>query len=550
MTITQEILQHLRTDPGKPACFILNNEGESLPISAGVLLKRSEQFAAALSNFGVRRSIVAITLYHGLDLYAAFIGALISNNIPTMVAPPSPRMEKDKYNRNLQGLIHHIAPQVFVSDEATLEAIRHSTGIPANLQLLAPHELPHHANIEESLANIDDIAVIQHSSGTTGQQKGISLTHRAILKHNAAYAQAIGLTKSDLIVSWLPLYHDMGFIAAFLLPLTSGIPFVQMSQFDWVARPHLLLQAITQHRATLCWMPNFAFNFMADRVRDSQLTGCDLRSLRALINCSEPVSMESMQRFTSRFASIGFCHQQLGASYAMAENVFAVTQTTVAQLTQIQVDLDLLRREQRVVESPTGKSFVSNGSTVTGTKVQIFSTTGQPLSDRQLGEIGIRGDTLFSGYYERPDLTAACMTQDGWYLTGDLGFTVEGQVYVSGRKKDIIIIQGRNFALSDIEELLQDIPGLIPGRIAAFGIDDERSGTEKLIVIGETNLEDDEGIGRAKLEIRTRIAQSLDCTAGDVQLFKDRWLVKSTAGKLSRTENRQKYLAFLETKSR
>ncbi len=555
MTITSEIIRHLQADGDRPACYIFDNEGVSWPITSAALLKRAGQFAAELNGLGIRRSIVAITLYHGLDLYAAFLGTLLSQNIPTMVAPPSPRMEIDKYNRNLLGLIRHIAPQVLISDVTILDAIHRSTGTAPELKLLSPNGL-HEENVLEpssiGLANIDrsDIAVIQHSSGTTGQQKGISLTHAAILEHNAAYSRAIDLCPDDVIVSWLPLYHDMGFIAAFLLPLTSGIPFVQMSQFDWVAKPHLLLQAITQHRGTLCWMPNFAFNFMADRVRDSQLEGCSLDSLRGLINCSEPVSLESMQRFVERFRKCGFSQSQLGASYAMAENVFAVTQTTIGELQHVTIDLEVLQREQRVVERPTGKSFVSNGPVVSGTEVRIISPSGEHLPDRQLGEIALRGQTLFAGYFERPDLTATCMTKDGWYLTGDLGFTIDGHVYVSGRKKDIIIIQGRNFALADIEALLAEVAGLIPGRVVAFGVPDDRSGTERLIVVAETNLEDDESIGRAKLEIRTRIAQSLDCTAGDVQLFKDRWLVKSTAGKLSRAENRQKYVAFLEDKSR
>ena len=167
---------------------------------------------------------------------------------------------------------------------------------------------------------------LQHSSGTTGLQKGVALSHTAVFNQLESYRNSIKLSDSDVIVSWLPLYHDMGLIASFLMPILSGIPLVLMSPFDWVRAPHKLMHAISDYQGTLCWLPNFAYNFCAKKIRNSDLDGVDLSSLRAVINCSEPMRFESHKMFLERFQEYGFRETALATSYAMAENVFAVTQ--------------------------------------------------------------------------------------------------------------------------------------------------------------------------------------------------------------------------------
>ena len=262
-TITEIIATRLLNSPDSDVSRMVFGNGQFESISAARLWQRSCSFANALREKNLSRDVVAVSVYHGLDLFAAFLGTLLSDNIPTMIAPPSPRMEKDKYTRNLVGMLKHIAPRVFIADESTLVSLRAVVAADTVTEFVP-------ADIPDTIAHWDlpcghprDVAVLQHSSGTTGQQKGVALSHEAILKHHESYTQTIDLNDDDVIISWLPLYHDMGFVAAFLLPLIAGRPFVQLSQFDWVARPYLLLKAIHQHRATLCWMPNFAFAFMA-----------------------------------------------------------------------------------------------------------------------------------------------------------------------------------------------------------------------------------------------------------------------------------------------
>ena len=354
------------------------------------------------------------------------------------------------------------------------------------------------------------------------------------------------MTAEDTVASWLPLYHDMGLIACFVTPLISGTPIVEISPFDWVTKPALLLESIDAYRATLCWQPNFAYAVLARAVRDEELIDLDLSSVRAFVNCSEPVMAASHDAFSARFA-VG--HDRLTACYAMAENVFAVTQSPVGEAPRVdRVCHDTFEREHRAVLSDGGDTIdlVSNGSAIDGVQVRVVAD-GVTCQERSGGEIEIAGDSIFSGYHGRPDLTEAAFS-DQWYLTGDLGYLADGELFVTGRAKDLIIIQGRNFYPTDIETAVGELDEIVSGRVVAFGKTDERTGTESLVVLAESDADED-AWGRLGLEIRKTVAQTFDCTVGAVQILPRRWLIKSTAGKPARADSRQKYEAQFESTS-
>ena len=225
-------------------------------------------------------------------------------------------------------------------------------------------------------ADASEVAFLQHSSGTTGLQKGVALSHEAVLNQVASYSEAIALNDQDVIVSWLPLYHDMGLIAGFILPLVQGVPLVMMSPFDWVAHPALLLHAIHDYHGTLCWLPNFAYNHCARRIRQRDNEGVSLASMRMFINCSEPVRYESHQMFLDRFAANGVTNEMLVVSYAMAENTFAVTQTPIGQAARSDV-VDRIELEQNRVAQPVERDHphaqirVSCGPAIVNTAVKV-----------------------------------------------------------------------------------------------------------------------------------------------------------------------------------
>jgi fatty-acyl-CoA synthase len=520
-TLTDRFAQHLREAPRQIACHLVDGEGRSEAVTWERLMGRAMAWA---SRFGTGRKLVAVCMPHGFELHAAFLGALWAGHVPTMLAPPSPRMEPAKYASSFARLLAHVRPDFLVVDAATHAAL----GRLAPAAFIDPAEVTP-ATCPPAPTDAGDVALVQHSSGTTGLQKGVALSHRAILAHQEAYAERLALRDSDVIVSWLPLYHDMGLIACFLMPLLARIPFVELSPFDWVKRPRLLFDKIAEHRATLCFLPNFAYSFLADSVRDAD--GLDLRSIRAFVNCSEPVLARSHDAFLRQFAAAGVSARQLTASYAMAENVFAVTQSR--ELKMIDADRRILIDEQRVVAGDSLR-LVSNGAPLPTTEVRVLGPDGA-LPDGHVGELALRGAHLFSGYFGRDP------RDDGWFLTGDLGFVKDGEVYVTGRKKDLIVIQGRNFHPSDFEEVASQVPGVTAGRVVAFGVADEKSGTERLVILVE--IEEQASAGAVALAIRREVAQELDCTPSDVRVVPARWLVKSTSGKLARDDNRRKYLA-------
>src|SRR5690606_13134490 len=318
------------------------------------------------------------------------------------------------------------------------------------------------------------IAFLQHSSGTTGLQKGVALSHGAVRRQLAAYGEAIGLTAGDVIVSWLPLYHDMGLIAGFMLPLVAGVPLVLMSPFDWVRHPALLLRAIHDFGGTLCWLPNFAYNHCARRIRRRDSEGVSLASMRLFVNCSEPVRAESHDLFLERFAVHGVTAEMLAVSYAMAENTFAVTQTPPGRPATLDIiDLPALASagEARPVppDHPAAVTKVSCGPPIPGTAVRVVNKDGRVLPERQVGELAIRSDYMLSEYYRRPDLAPF---RDGWYLTGDMGYMVDGEVFVIGRSKELIINAGKNIYPQDLEAIVNSVPGVHPGRAVVFGVPD------------------------------------------------------------------------------
>jgi fatty-acyl-CoA synthase len=554
LTLAELLLRRLEEEPEAVACHLVGSDGETASVSVRQLMSRASGFAARYGPASHGRKVVAVCLYHGLDLHAAFVGALLAGHIPTMIAPPSPRMEASKYTNSFCRMLAHIRPSFVVADGMALEKLDALAlkNFPDS-ELIDSSTVSNSPSIEPWQGDAGEVALLQHSSGTTGLQKGVALSHRAIIRHNRAYALRLKLTRADVIASWLPLYHDMGFIACFILPLLARVAFVELSPFDWVLRPVALLEQIQRHRATLCWMPNFAFQFMADSVRPNQIReDLSLQTIRAWINCSEPVQHTAHAAFLERFGEYGVRREQFTASYAMAENVFAVTQSLPGEYRVLSINRRVFAQEHRIeIDDKEGAlTFVSNGKAVEGTEVIVLDESGRGLPENHVGELAIRGDYRFKGYFGRDALTREALTAEGFYRTGDLGFVRDGEIYVTGRLKDLIIIQGRNFYPADVERIVAEVDGVIAGRVVAFGLSNEKTGTEELVILAEAVEHEGERGKLLSLKIRNAVAQELDCTPQDVRVVAPRWLIKSTAGKLARNDNRNKYLEnFLKESS-
>jgi len=550
-TFSTVLMETYREVPDQIAVHLLRSGEPDLPISYRRLLDGAASYAHALSSAGVRPGdVVILILEHGEALLQSFFGAVLQGAIPSIMPFLTEKLSPEQYRRSLEALFEIVAPAAVITNQTFLHEVQRASKdqIPRTI-LLSEQMLPAGDPNLESLPGVqvppEGTVLLQHSSGTTGLQKGVALSHHAIFNQLRSYAKALHLTDRDVIVSWLPLYHDMGLIAGFILPILSRIPLVLMSPFDWVRAPHRLMQAITRYGGTLTWLPNFAYNFCAQKIRTSQMEDVDLTSLRAVINCSEPMHWRSHQMFLERFQPYGFRADALATCYAMAETVFAVTQGGIdTSVTVDTIDGAALTTRQLAVSASSAEGSVrmlSAGRPIENTKIRILNEKGQDLPERQIGEIAIQSDCMLNGYFNRPDLTAKAFL-DGWYLSGDLGYLAGGEVYITGRKKDLIIVGGKNIYPQDLERIAGEVSGVHPGRMVAFGVYNPEMGTEEVVLVAESDEDDIERQRSIAREIQERVTRGSDISLRTVQIVARGWLLKTSSGKIARSANRQKYL--------
>jgi len=529
--------------------WLPNREPELQEVTFGEFLNLANSYAWLYRERGLKcKDTVVLVMNQSIAQMAAFAGALLTGIVPTILAYPTFKVDPQKYRAGLSGVTANLKAALVVLDPEFPEELAKYVETTQTVRFdpfAAGHEV---AKIEWSAPHPDEIAFIQHSAGTTGLQKGVALSHAAVLTQLVHLADAIKLQPSDRIASWLPLYHDMGLIACFILPLVAHLPVAMESPTDWVLWPVSFLKLITTHRSTICWWPNFTYQFMARRVREDDREGLDLSSLRAVINCSEPVRAQSMDEFHRAYQAYGFSRAALHSSYAMAENTFAVTQSVIDGETgplTIYVDRETVGLPGALTtvaaDDPRAQSFVSSGPCMEGNRVRIVDDNGQDLPDQVIGEVLIQSDSLFSGYYHRPDLTAGAL-RDGWYWTKDRGFKVGADLFVLGRKDDLIIIGGKNIYPIDIEEIAWTDPRVREGRAIAFGVENPDLGTQELFVVAEVLEESHLAEGPdIQLNIRRSIVNEMGIAPRIVQVVPPKWIIKSTAGKPARTSSREKF---------
>ena len=540
--------------PDQPFVTAWIDEDERETVTFAEFRRRARFQASVLRNNDVTAGdLVVLIMPQGIPSMTVFAGAMMLGAVPAFLAYPNFKVEPSKYRSGLAGVTANLSAKLVVIDEGFPNELLSYVSLDAQTTVLRASdgkvgageiEIPTLEHPPEALA------FIQHSAGTTGLQKGVALTHGAVLRQLEHLAQALKTDpRTDRIYNWLPLYHDMGLIACFMLPMVCHVPTVMQSPLDWVMHPETMLQIISEYRCTLAWMPNFAFQFVPRRTPRSRWAHYDLSSVRALINCSEPVRASSLHEFQSAFASIGLKADAMQSSYAMAENVFAVTQSDISQPLGpacIWADARQFRTKHlivRAVEGATGSlSFKSSGQLLPDNEVRIVSDSGELLEDAQVGEIHIKSDSLFEGYYNRPDLTAIALI-DGWYHTGDLGFYFENQLFVVGRKKDLLIVGGENLYPQDIEEIVASHAAIHDGRVVALGVYNPDLGTDDIIVVAEV---EQTGLVTSpteiELELRNLVVAGLGVAVRTIFLKPPKWIVKSTAGKASRSATREKLL--------
>jgi len=550
--ISIRLLELAQKFPNKEIIHFQETGQEDAHLNYEQLIKGSARYASTLKESGVKQGeVVILILQQGLDLVYSYFGTILNGSIPSIMPFLTEKLLPEKYRSDLVALIEITKPaaiityQEFSKELENIQAANEFIKSILFVEMVASHPTIPYSEFSGIKQKGKDVVLLQHSSGTTGLQKGVALSHQAVFNQLDSYTEALHICDQDVIVSWLPLYHDMGLIACFLMPILYSIPMVFMSPFDWVRAPQKLFHAITKYCGTLCWLPNFAYNFLSQKIRPNSLEGINLSSLRAVINCSEPMRFESHQLFLEAYMPYGLKPKALATCYAMAENVFAVTQDGIDKIvTYDEIDLETFQRD-RVAQKPSNgrKSLkmVSAGFPIENSKVRIINEKGQELPDRHLGEIVLQSNCMLNGYFNREDETRKSFI-DGWFKTGDLGYLADGELYISGRKKDLIIVGGKNIYPQDIEAVVNTVEGVHAGRSVAFGIFDEEKGTEEVVVVAEVHKGFEPKIKEIAGQIRRQVTRNSAVALRNVYLVDKFWLIKTSSGKIARSANKEKYL--------
>lgn len=551
-TFVHQFYRRMLSKPDHMALLCISDDGTERRVSRAELLLASQSCAENLRANGVLvGDKLVLVLPHGMDLFSAIWGVLLLGAIPTVYTYPDIAGDAGDYLEKLTEFAANIRADSIVSTAELMSQQANVTKesglnfIALNSERLASCEVDIQPQQVDSL---EQAAVLQFSSGTTGMKKGVVISYRAIENYLVANQASMRLVPEDVFLSWLPLNHDMGLIACFIVPLTAGIPVVLMSARHWISRPVVLFQAAHRYRATISLMPNFAFSYCVKRVPERELEGLDLSSWRMLINGAEPVRAQDLKDFAEHFSTFGLKPEALRVAYGLAECVLGVARTAYGQRPHVDwVNGPCLLEENKAMpcaqSAPHARSIVSCGIPHAMVQIEIAGPSGASLPEREVGEIRIKSTTLFNGYHLQPDLTTEAL-KEGWFYTGDLGYLCSGELYVCGRKKDLIISFGRNIYPHDLEAIAETYPGVSKGRTVAFGVIDAKRGTEKIVLLVELH----QGVNESSVpkllnDIREGVWQQMAVTISHAQVVSRGWVVKTTSGKLSRHANRQKYLA-------
>ena len=546
-TLVDRLWAHADQRPDDVFCHLYSDGGVD-PLSWSRLRGEASAHARMLGAAGVKPGeVVLLFIPHGPSLFPPYFGAMALGAVPSYMPLPSMKQDPELYWSSHQVLFDRIKPAAVLTTREHLKAMGEVFDLSGPTAFLAIED----ADLSDLSAiapvpTLDDLALLQHSSGTTGLKKGVALSHRAIKTQLDSYSRALALTSADGIASWLPVYHDMGLIACTLLPVYAGLPLVSLDPFHWLAKPGLLLEAAAEHGSTLIWLPNFAFQHLTRVAPPRRLGISDLGFVRAFINCSEVCRAATFDAFQTTYGPIGLRRDQLQICYAAAETVYAISQTSVGEGARVlTVDAEALgdgRVEVLAEGTEAGQCLLSCGRMIDALDVRIVDDEGAARPQGQTGEVTVTGASLFDGYYNLPEITERKL-RDGRYFTSDLGFVHEGELYVLGRRDDVIVVNGRNYMAHDLEAVANRVLGLKPGRNVALGVPNERLGSNDICFVAELDPEADEAAREAAGgALREALLNHADAPAADIQVVEPGWLVKTTSGKISREKNLQKYL--------
>jgi 1-acyl-sn-glycerol-3-phosphate acyltransferase len=546
-TLLDAIEWRAAQQPERTHILLVDRESQPERISFRALREEAVAVAAGLRQRGVGAGdAVALMLPTGREFFAAFYGALYAGAIPVPLYPPARASQIEAHLRRLSGILANCQARVLL----TFERARPLA------QMLAPATaLQVVATVAEIAAppsswtpppiGSRDTAFLQYTSGSTGQPKGVVVSHANLLANLQAMQSVTGASAADCFVSWLPLYHDMGLIGACFGALIVGFPLVLMSPMAFLSHPLRWLRTIERHRATITAAPNFAFEICVNKIDERELAGLDLSSLRLVFNGAEAVSARTLQRFSERFARRGLRRETLMPVYGLAEGALGVTFPPVGRgplvdrIARGALLTDGVARAAAASEAAP-LQVVSCGRALPAHSVRIVDEGGNPLPERVQGRIEFQGPSATSGYFRNAAATAR-LFDGAWLDTGDLGYLADGELYVTGRAKDIIIRGGHNIHPQELEEAVAQLPEVRKGGVAVFPATDSRDGTERVIVLAETREEHAAQRAGLRARINQLAVDLIGLPVDEVVLAPPRTVLKTSSGKVRRNACREAY---------
>jgi len=544
-------------DGDRTHLFLVQDDGADRPLSFADLWRRGLRAAAGLAERGVRPGDrVAIILPTGAEFFTTFLGILCAGCVPVPLYPPVRLHDLPAYVEREMHILGSAGARVLVTDRQLLQVGKLLQDRFPRLVAVTSAELEQ-ADASFGVARVDPdaLALIQYSSGSTGDPKGVALSHRALMANMRAVGDGLAFGPTDVPVSWLPLYHDMGLIGTWLSPFLHGMQVAMMSPLQFLTRPERWLWAFHKYRGSISPAPNFGYDLCCRKVKDEDIQGLDLSSWRSAMNGSEPVRADTIDRFCRRFEAYGFRREAMMPVYGLAETSVALAFPPVGRAPRLdRIDAATFASEGRAEPAVDGGLvFASCGRALAGHEIRIVdadasseaaakggSTAGPAgLSERRQGRIFFRGPSSMTGYFGRPDATAD-VKHGEWIDTGDLGYLADGEIYVTGRMKDLIIKGGRKYHAHDVEQAVQPVQGIRKGCVVAFDVKDDAGG-EAIVVLAESH-EPAERHAEMARAIVAAVQKQVGAPPDRVQILRTGSLPKTSSGKLRRRESRARYL--------
>lgn len=547
-TLNEALAVHVAAHGDRPSLFLWQSEEEEEAVTYADLDMAGRRIAAGLIERGIQiGDRVAIMLPTEASFFQSFFGVLYAGAVPVPIYPPFRRAQVEDHLLRQAGILRNAGARLLIVSSEIRSMGELLFGLVDQLQVVETAEgLTAAEPLQKPVpANADTIALIQYTSGSTGDPKGVVLTHANLLANVRAMGEAVQASSADIFVSWLPLYHDMGLIGAWLATLYYGAPTIIMPPLAFLADPGRWLRTIGRHRATLSAAPNFAFELCCKSIHDEDITGLDLSSLRMLLNGAEPVSRATIDRFTQRFEKFGFKPGAMAPVYGLAENSVGLAFPPVGRLPIVdRVQRIALSRDGCAVpassDDDTALEFVACGCPIPRHEIRIVDESGLEVPERTEGRLQFKGPSATAGYFQDEQKTRNLFDGE-WLESGDRGYIAAGDVYITGRIKDMIIKAGRNIYPQELEEVVGNVKGVRRGCVAAISTKDQRAGTERLVLLVETRLRQPEELSALSQEIIEASSAALDVLPDDVVLVPPHTVPKTSSGKIRRSSAKLLY---------